>query len=88
MFDYRTVEAGIIVDCSSLHFGPFSVLIISEGEKEYTFYLRHKKYCILKYMFSICATENDTITDLVEIAENNAPQYIPDFIQECFADNE
>lgn len=85
MPEYKIVDHGIIVDCSSLHFGPFSVVILPETDSEHSFYLRHKKYCILKYMFTL--VESETL-ELVEIAYNNAPQYIPDFIQECFSETE
>ena len=36
-------------------------------------------------MFTL--VESETL-ELVEIAYNNAPQYIPDFIQECFHETE
>lgn len=43
MPEYKIVEHGIIVDCSSFHFGPFSVVILPETDGEHSFYLRHKK---------------------------------------------
>lgn len=90
MIEYKNIENGIIVDCSTYHFGPFSVVVFLESnpddlEEEYTFYLRHKKYCVMKYMFTMKAYD---INAAAEIAYANAPEYIPDFIKECFAENE
>lgn len=85
MINY-TINDCAIVDCGPLHFGFFSVLIVPEGTgNEYTFYLRHKNYGVIKYMFTCSAAD---LTEAANIAYHNAAQYIPDFIQECFHETE
>lgn len=86
MLEYRKVEENAIVDCGDYCFGPFSVLILCESdgatsEKEYSFYLRHKKYCVVKYMFTCTAA---TLEEAASMGYSNAPEYISEFIHEMF----
>ena len=89
MIEYKKLPNTMSVDCSAHGFGSFYVLIVPENdenaiEEEYSFYLRHEKYCVMKYMFTCVAAD---LTDAAELAYYNAPDYIPDFIEECFTED-
>jgi hypothetical protein len=83
---HKIVNGDLIVNCETLHLGPFSVLILNEGDGDYSYYLRHKNYCIMRYMFTIKENHTPDNEYLSDIALSNAPEYIPDFIRECFSE--
>lgn len=86
MINFETLTNVIRVNCTDLGFGPFSVLIVPVDdeeaiEDEYEYYLIHKKYGIVEFMFGEVAT---TPEEAAERAYCNAPDYIPDYIRKCF----
>lgn len=85
MIEYKKLPNTMVVDCSAHGFGPFYVLIVPmEGEAvpdmRY-FYLLHRGYGVVLDMFG-CGAETDEAA--AELAYYNAPDYIPQYIQECF----
>ena len=85
MIDFTVLSDVIRVNCENRGFGPFSVLIVPEEdentiEQEYAYYLIHKKYATVKFMFIDVA---NTPEEAAERAYHNAIDYIPDFITEC-----
>ena len=79
----------LVVDCSDWGFGPFQIRVTpcdEETEKHdkpwYNFTLHHPRYCVVHWMFS-CGAESEE--HAAELAYNNAPDYIPDFIEEVTA---
>jgi hypothetical protein len=86
MIDFEILTNVIRVNCADLGFGQFSVLIVPEDdvnalEDEYSYYLMHQKYGLVLFMFADAAS---TPEEAAERAYNNAPDYIPDFIKQCF----
>ncbi len=86
MFEYMEKIDVVRVNCENLGFGPFSVLIVpvedeNAMEDEYTYYLIHKKYALIQFMFEDAAA---SLEEAAERAYYNAPDYIPDFIRDCF----
>lgn len=86
MIDFEILANTIRVDCSDLHFGPFSVLIVPWETYNgittlYHYYLTHSNYGIVEFMWGDSV---DTLEEAAERAHRNAPDYIPDFIKKCF----
>lgn len=82
---YKEVSS-ILVDCSDLGFGDFEVLIVpSIDTYESRFYLLHKHYRVVVDMFS---TEPESTEYAIELAHACVPDYIPQFLKECFPDKE
>ena len=83
MANFKTVST-LVVDCSDWGFGPFEVLVIAEEGNLYSFFLRHPKYCGMHDMFSTVLPSDE---EAAEMAYNNAPHYIPSFIEEVMCDD-
>lgn len=83
-----TKVSTLVVDCSDWGFGPFEVLMVPNDPpeaitKEYAcwfdYYLRHPRYGHVQCMFG-CGAESEE--HAVELGYNNAPDYIPYYIEE------
>lgn len=85
MIEYKKLPETMIVDCSSLGAGPFSVLIVPTpgeySEDMRHFYLIHGQYGIVLDMFGLIP-DNDE--HAAKLAYYNAMDYIPDFLKEVF----
>lgn len=85
MFEYKKLPETMIVDCSALGAGPFSVLIVpipdKYNENMRNFYLIHSQYGIVHYMFGLVP---DSDEHAAKLAYRNAMDYIPHFLEECF----
>ena len=86
MANFKTVST-LVVDCSDWGFGEFNVLVVPDegiteklGKTGYEFYLRHPKYGVVVAMFGLSC---DTPEEAADLAYYNAPDYIPEFIEEC-----
>lgn len=86
MIEYKKLPDTMLIDCSSHGFGPFSVLCVpAPNESARNFYLIHSEYGIVLYMFGLAP---DSDEHAAEIAYNGAVDYIPEFIKQCFSENE
>lgn len=89
MIEYKKLPETMIIDCSAHGFGPFSVLCVpmpnEHSESARNFYLIHSEYSVVLYMFGLAP---DSDEHAAEIAYNNAVDYIPEFIKQCFDENE
>lgn len=85
MIEFKKIPETMIVDCSTLGAGPFSVLIVpmpdKYNENMKNFYLIHQQYWIVHEMFGL-VPDNDE--HAAELAYYNAMDYIPHFLKECF----
>ena len=87
---YKTVST-IVVDCSDWGFGPFEIRVTpceEETKKHdkpwYEFTLHHPRYGVVMWLFA-CGAESEQ--DAAELAYYNAPEYIPDYIEEVSIDD-
>ena len=85
MIQYKKIPDTMIVDCSAHGAGPFSVLIVPMPDKHQesmrNFYLIHSQFGLVYHMFGL-VPDNDE--HAAELAYNNAIDYIPNFLKECF----
>lgn len=85
MARYKKLPETMVVDCSEHGFGQFHVLVVPADDATIPnlryFFLLHDTYCTIHPMFG-CGAETDE--DAAEMAFHGAPEYIPDFIRECF----
>ena len=85
MIKYKKVPETMIVDCSALGAGPFSVLIVPISDKYNenmrNFYLIHSQYGLVHEMFGLVP---DSDEHAAELAYYNAMEHIPHFLKECF----
>ena len=85
MINFKKVPETIVVDCSNLGAGPFSVLVVPtpdrHSENMRQFYLIHANYGLVYNIFGL-VPDNDE--HAAELAYYNAMDHIPRYLQECF----